>query len=166
MIRYLIKGINRLTENLNKANQRMGAHVMNLMSEESEKAIICLNAYLDNKFVTDFDKYQELTRPQICSRVTKYILSGSHLDWNVTDDVRHSIEQDALDAIDGNYLLQELAVQTQKVMYQLATAKSQSFDLRNKVLIKYGREFDHPPTPSNYKELVARCCKTYKYEKK
>ena len=69
MIRYLIKGINRLTENLNKANQRMGAHVMNLMSEESEKAIICLNAYLDKKFVTDFDKYQELTRPQICSRV-------------------------------------------------------------------------------------------------
>ena len=52
MIRYLIKGINRLTENLNKANQRMGAHVMNLMSEESEKAIICLNAYLDKKFVT------------------------------------------------------------------------------------------------------------------
>ena len=166
MIRYLIKGINRLTENLNKANHRMGAHVMNLMSEESEKAIICLNAYLDKKFVTDFDKYHKLTRSQICSRVTKYILSGSHLDWNVADDVRLSIEQDALDAIDGNYLLQELAVHTQKVMYQLATAKSQSFDLRNKVLIKYGREFDHPPTPSNYKELVARCCKTYKYEKK
>ena len=52
MIRYLIEGINRLTENLNKANQRMGAHVMNLMSEESEKAIICLNAYLDENCET------------------------------------------------------------------------------------------------------------------
>ena len=66
MIRYLIKGINRLTENLNKANQRMGAHVMNLMSKESEKAIICLNAYLDKKFITDFDKLIIISSVTFC----------------------------------------------------------------------------------------------------